>query len=79
MKRGRVNVAGMQLQLLRGSPPMLPGTPGEPSRLSTHQLARELLVLATRAAEFSGTGPTASLPNALRTIERMRALLKETQ
>ena len=49
--------------------------PALPPRLQVHAQAVELRVLADRAAEFSGTGPTRDLALALRQFERMRAIL----
>lgn len=46
-----------------------------PSRVAVATQARELEVLAKRAAEFAGTGPTADLGLALRQFESMRAIL----
>lgn len=40
--------------------------------------SRELKVLAERAMEFAGDGPTANLSVALAQFERMRAVLGET-
>ena len=48
-----------------------------PSRVAVHCQARELLDLACRAVEFSGTGPTADLALALRQLDAMRAVLGE--
>jgi hypothetical protein len=48
-----------------------------PRRSDVHSRARELQVLAARAVEFSGTGPTADLAVALRQFEAMRAVLGE--
>lgn len=48
-----------------------------PPRAAVHDRARELQQLAARAAEFSGTGPTADLSLALRQFEAMRAVLGE--
>jgi hypothetical protein len=48
-----------------------------PSRAVVRAMARELQVLAARAVEFSGSGPTADLQLALRQFERIRAILGE--
>jgi len=46
-----------------------------PSRSSVMLQAVELRVLAARAVEFAGDGPTADLSAALVQFDRMRALL----
>lgn len=46
-----------------------------PSKASVRMQARELRVLADRAMEFAGNGPTADLRAALIQFERARALL----
>ena len=46
-----------------------------PSRCTVHAQAVELVALAKRAEEFSGTGQTADLGLALAQLERMRAIL----
>lgn len=48
-----------------------------PSRVAVHARALDLLDLARRAVEFSGTGRGADLALALRQLEHMRAVLGE--
>jgi len=50
-----------------------------PSRFLVWSAARELRVLADRAIEFAGTGPTADLSLALRQFDTMRAVLGEQE
>lgn len=59
------------------SPIMADIGPVLPPRAVVRDMARELQVLATRAVEFSGTGPTADLQAALRQLDAMRAVLGE--
>ena len=89
MGRQRVSIAAMQLSLLQRRPaahPVVADTSGHgnaleelgpilPPRGAVHAQALELLALAKRAEEFSGTGPTADLALALRQLDHMRAIL----
>lgn len=49
--------------------------PALPSRAGVLAMSRELVVLARRAEEFAGTGPTRDLAAALKQFDRMRAIL----
>lgn len=49
--------------------------PALPQRWVVAAKAREIALLAARAAEFAGTGPTADLALALRQFDAMRAVL----